>query len=254
MVEEMYLEEIKEHEQNGSEDKSSKSDHNEDSASKSLDKSPLTDNQDNVHTIISMSTSSTSPIAANLRNQSGFSLIGSSELEGFTTTQASPKKPRNNEMLPSPGSVPSINMDVKPGGEDNNSNSDQMSIKFGNERQGRDGYPFMGNQMNFIQGFGQYPIGEIARFDADQFTPRFSGNGVSLTLGLPHCENLTLSATHQSFLPNQNIQLGRRVEMGEPNEFGAINTSAPHSSAAYETINIQNGKGFAAQLLPDFVA
>ncbi|KAH7554173.1 hypothetical protein ACOSP7_028793 [Xanthoceras sorbifolium] len=260
MVEEMYLEEIKEHEQNGSEDKSSKSDHNEDSTSKStaaLVKSPVTENQSksfnsnqdnstnqNVHTVISMSTSSTSPIVANFRNQSGFSLIGSSELDGFT--QASPKRPRNTEMLPSPSSV----MDVKPG----ESNNDQISIKFGNDRQSRDGYSFMGNQMNFIQGFGQYPIGEIGRFDAEQFAPRFSGNGVSLTLGLPHCENLSLSATHQTFLPNQNIQLGRRVEIGEQNEFGAINTSAPHSSAAYESINIQNGKRFAAQLLHDFVA
>ncbi|TXG58135.1 hypothetical protein EZV62_015964 [Acer yangbiense] len=266
MVEEMYLEEIKEHEQNGSEEKSSKSEPNEDSTSKStaaLEKSPVTENQSksfnsnhdnstnqNVHTVISMSTSSTSPIGANLRNPSGFSLIGSSELEGFT--QASPKKPRNNEMLPSPSSVPSINMDVK-GGETNN--NDQISIKFGNDRQSRDEYSFMGNQMNFIQGFGQYPIGEIGRFDAEQFAPRFSGNGVSLTLGLPHCENLSLSATHhQNFLPNQNIQLGRRVDIGEANEFGAINTSAPHSSAAYESINIQNGKRFVAQLLPDFVA
>ena len=110
--------------------------------------------------------------------------------------------------------------------------------------------------MNFIQGFGQYPIGDIGRFDTEQFAPRFSGNGVSLTLGLPHCENLSLSATHQTFLPNQNIQLGRRVEIGgEASEFGAINTPTPHSSAAYESINIhQNRKRFAAQLLPDFVA
>jgi hypothetical protein len=42
--------------------------------------------------------------------------------------------------------------------------------------------------------------------------------------------------------------------MGEPNEFGGMNTSNPHSSAAYENINIQNPKRFAAQLLPDFVA
>ena len=36
MVEEMYMEEIKEQEQNGSEDKTSKSEHNEDAASRSV--------------------------------------------------------------------------------------------------------------------------------------------------------------------------------------------------------------------------
>ncbi|WCJ34186.1 BEL1-like homeodomain 1 [Euphorbia peplus] len=265
MVEEMYLEEIKEQERNGSEDKtSSKSDQRENSTSKSLmqekgsssandpksfrslDTSP---NQ-NTHSAISMSRASTSPVE-NVRNHSGFSLIGSSELEGITHT--SPKKPRSSDMIQSPTSVPSINMDVKP----SENNHDHMTINFANERQSRDGYSFIGGQTNFIGGFGQYPIGELGRFDAEQFAPRYSGNGVSLTLGLPHCENLSLSGTHQSFLnPNQNIQLGgRRVEIGEPNEFAAaINASTPHSSSAYESINIQNRKRFAAQLLPDFVA
>ncbi|KAJ6425654.1 hypothetical protein OIU84_026265 [Salix udensis] len=262
MVEEMYTEEIKEQEQDGSEDKTSKSDHNEDSASrsalqergsagenqtrsfKSLDNSP------DAPSAISVPAASTSPVGGNVRNQSGFSFIGSSELEGIT--QRSPKKPRSNDFIQSSTSVPSINMDIKPGHEANN---EQVSLKFGSDqRQSRDGYSFMGGQTNFIGGFGQYPIGEIGRFDGEQFTPRFSGNGVSLSLGLPHCENLSLSGTHQTFLPNHDIQLGRRVEIGEPNEFGSINTSAPHSSTAYESIDIQNGKRFIAQLLPDFVA
>ncbi|GMI64636.1 hypothetical protein HRI_000132900 [Hibiscus trionum] len=113
---------------------------------------------------------------------------------------------------------------------------------------GKDGY----TNTDFMGGFGQYPIGEIGRFDAEQFTPRFSGNGISPTLGLPYCENLSLSGTHQSFFPNQAMQMGRRLDVGEPNEFGSINPSTPHSSAAaYDSINIQNRKGFAAQLLPD---
>lgn len=258
MVEEMYTEELKDQEQNGSEEKTSKS--NEDSASKS-EKSPVTENHTkdfkskqenstnhhNASSAISFPKASTSPVGGNVRNQSGFSLIGSSELDGIT--QGSPKKPRSNEMLHSPSSVPSISMDIKP----NDANNEQMSMKFGDERQSRDGYSFIGSQTNFIGGFGQYPIGEIGRFDAEQFTPRYSGNGVSLTLGLPHCENLSLSGTHHTFLPNQNIQLGRRVDMGEPNEYGALNTPTPHSSNAYESINIQNPKRFAAQLLPDFV-
>ncbi|XWS59381.1 hypothetical protein CRYUN_Cryun08bG0117000 [Craigia yunnanensis] len=254
MVEEMYLEETKEQELNGSVDKTSKSQNNEDSASKSTapEKSPaenqaksFNSKQDNPinQNASSMSISMASTLfAGNIGNQSGFSLIGSSELEGIT--QGSPKKPRSTDLLHSPTSVPSINMDIKQSEADN-----EVSMKFG-----KDGYSFMGTNTNFMGGFGQYPIGEIGRFDAEQFAPRFSGNGVSLTLGLPHCENLTLSGTHQTFLPNQSMQMGRRLDIGEPNEFGAINPSTPHSSAAYENINIQNRKRFAAQLLPDFVA
>lgn len=258
----MYLEEIKEQERNGSEDKSSKSEHNENSASKSVlqERGSVNENQTKSFKsfdsspnqnapAISISAASTSPVAGNVRNHSGFSLIGSSELEGITQ-QASPKRHRSTELIQSPTSVPSINMDVKPG----ETNNEQISMKFGNERQSRDGYSFIGSQTNFIGGFGQYPIGELGRFDTEQFTPRFSGNAVSLTLGLPHCENLSLSGTHQNFLANQNIPLGRRVEIGELNDFGGINTSTPHSSSAYESINIQNPKRFAAQLLPDFVA
>ncbi|KAI9393263.1 hypothetical protein POPTR_006G203000v4 [Populus trichocarpa] len=260
MVEEMYMEEIKEQEQNGSEDKTSKSEHNEDAASRSVlqEKGSVNgnltrsfkslDNSPDAPSAISIPTSSTSPVGGNLRNQSGFSFMGSSELDGIT--QGSPKKPRSHDLIQSPTSVPSINMDIKPG----EANNEQVSMKFGDERQSRDGYSFIGGQTNFIGGFGQYPMGEIGRFDGEQFTPRFSGNGVSLTLGLPHCENLSLSGTHQTFLPNQNIQLGRRVEIGEPNEYGALNTSTPHSSTAYESIDIQNRKRFIAQLLPDFVA
>ena len=197
--------------------------------------------------ILPTSPPSISPIGGSVKNQSGFSFMGSSELDGIT--QGSPKKPRNHEILRSPNRVPSINMDVKA----NEANNEQQ-LSMDHERQNnRDSYSFMGNQTNFISGFGQYPIEEIGRFDAEQFTPRFSGNnGVSLTLGLPHCD--TLSGTHQSFLPNQNIQLGRGLDIGEPNQFGALNNSTSHSSAAFESINMQNPKRFAAQLLPDFVA
>ncbi|KAJ8754590.1 hypothetical protein K2173_010196 [Erythroxylum novogranatense] len=259
MVEEMYLEEIKEQEQNGSEDKTSKSEQNEDSASKSAPQEKSSGNENQTKSLksldnspnpntpgISISATSTSTMRGNVPTQPGFSFIG--ELEGIT--QGSPKKPRGIEVMQSSITVPSIGMEIKP----YEANNDQVSLKFGNEKQSRDGYSFMGGQTSFIGGFGQYPIGEIGRFQAEQFTPRFSGNGVSLTLGLPHCENIPLPAAHQSFLPNQSIQLGRRAELAEPTEFGTINTSTPHSSTAYDSINIDNRKGFAAQLLPDFVA
>ncbi|CAN1133904.1 BEL1-like homeodomain protein 1 [Linum perenne] len=232
MVEEMYVEEMKDKDlQNGSGDQNTGNfDQNEDSSPKSApfhDTNSSIDNQ-----AMNCSPNQNVPTGFAISTQP-FSLTASSELEGIT--QGSPKKPRNHhtDLLPSPAS---------------------NSIEFVDERQSRDGYSFMGGQTNFMGAFGQYPIAEIgARFDPDQFAQRFSGNGVSLSLGLPHCENLNLSGNHHTFLPNHNIQLGRRLDMGEANEFGAMNGTAPHSSATYESINIQNRKGFAAQLLPDFV-
>ncbi|CAK9152951.1 unnamed protein product [Ilex paraguariensis] len=111
-------------------------------------------------------------------------------------------------------------MDAKP--ED--TNTEHMSMKFGNERQSTEGFTLMGAPTNFIGGFGSYSIEEMGRFSAEQFPATYSGNGVSLTLGLPHCENLSMPGARQTYLPNQNIQLGRGVEIGEANEFGTINT------------------------------
>ncbi|XLR49752.1 hypothetical protein HN51_000434 [Arachis hypogaea] len=55
--------------------------------------------------------------------------------------------------------------------------------------------------------------------------------------------NILALLHHQSFLPNQNIQLGRSTDTAEPNDFvGAMNTSSsPHSSAAaaFESIGMQ---------------
>ncbi|KAL2250842.1 UNVERIFIED_CONTAM: BEL1-like homeodomain protein 1 [Sesamum indicum] len=265
MVEEMYMEEMKENEKNGSEDKTSKSEQNEDSASKTTApqaKSPGTDHPNknfiskqenpinqNAAPVISMSTNSTSPTGTTLRNIAGFNLIGSTEIESIT--QGSPKKLRNADILHSPSSIPSMNMESKP----TDPHNENMSMKFGNERQGRDGFTLMGAPTNFIGGFGSYPIGELGRFGTEQFQAPYSGNGVSLTLGLPHCENLSMSGAHQTFLPSQSIQLGRGVEIGETNDFGGMNTQTnTHSTNVYDNINIQNRKRFAAQLLPDFVA
>lgn len=271
MVEEMYLEEIKEQEQNGSDlEKTSKlREQNEDSTSRSIapqEKSPRSDSQnksflskqDNnlanhnpASTIPISNTTSISPTGLRIRNNTSFNLIGSPEIKSINIGQGSPKKPRSNEILHSPNSVPSINMDVKP-------NEEQMLIKFGDDRQNRDGFSLMGGPTNFMGGFGSYPIGEIGRFSTEQFSAPYSTSGtVSLTLGLPHSENLSMSATHHSFLPipTQSIQMGRGVEIGEANEFGSLNTpTSAHSTSVYENFNIQNRKRFAAPLLPDFVA
>ncbi|CAN4089636.1 unnamed protein product [Withania somnifera] len=269
MVEEMYLEETKDHEKNGAdqENTSKLGEQNEDSTtSRSIapqEKTPGSDSQKifvpNQHspapTMPMSNATSISPIGMTIRNQSaGFNLIGSPEIESINITQGSPKKPRSNEMLHSPNSVPSINMDIKP-------NEEQMSMKFGDDRQDRDGFSLMGGPMNFMGGFGAYPIGEIARFTTEQFSAPHSASGtVSLTLGLPHNENLSMAATHHSFLPipTQSIQIGRGgVEIGEAtHEFGSLNTptSAHSTTNVYENFNIQNRKRFAAPLLPDFVA
>ncbi|PPE01624.1 hypothetical protein GOBAR_DD01341 [Gossypium barbadense] len=206
MVEEMYLEEIKEQEQNGtSDDKTSKTENHEDSASKSTAPSCQNPGENQKVSLMSISTASTSPLAGNAHQQSRFSLIGSSELEGIT--QGSPKKPRSNELLQSPTSVPSMNMDMN-----QSEASNDVSMKFS-----KDGYSFMGTNTDFMGGLGQYPIGEIGRFDAEQFAPK-------------------------NLIPNQTMQMGRRLDIDEPNEFGAINPTTPHSSAAYESINLHNRK------------
>ncbi|PIA54332.1 hypothetical protein AQUCO_00900697v1 [Aquilegia coerulea] len=264
MVEEMYTEETKDQEHNGTEGKS-KNEFTEESGSKSnghQENSPSrTDQTRNVSsnqnsprepnappTSVSNPTIPTSTMEENFRGEAGFFLMGSSNIEGIT--QGSNKKSRNTEMQNSPTSFHSIDMDMKP-----NETDRDLCMKFGNDRQSRDGYSLITATTNHGGGFGAYSMGEMGRFDSDQFTTRFSGNGVSLTLGLPHCENLPLSGAQQNYLTNQNIQLGRRLELGgaEPNEFCGMNSQQP-STTAYENINMQNRKRFAAQLLPDFVA
>ncbi|KAG5553244.1 hypothetical protein RHGRI_011191 [Rhododendron griersonianum] len=250
MVEEMYLQETKEQDQNGSEDKTSKPEKGEDSSprksnpqqqkslvkeneNRNFNSNPENPTNQNITSpSISISTASTSPT---FRTHPGFSLIGSPGVESFT--HGSPKKQKSFEILQTP-----IN--------------EQLFMRFGNERQNRadGGFTLTGTPTNFIGGFGSYSIGEMGRFSAEQFPTTYAGNGVSLTLGLPHCENLSMSGTHKSFLPNQSIQLGRTVEIREPDEFDSFSTpTSSHSTAAYENINIQSRKRFAAQLLPDFV-
>ncbi|OWM79030.1 BEL1-like homeodomain protein 1 [Punica granatum] len=249
MVEEMYLEETKENEKNESGDKPGKTGHknNEDSTSKSCPPQNRTPS-------LSTSANSTSPMGGNLGTNTGFSLIGSSELEGIA--QVGNKKLRSSQLL----QAQAIEVDNKPRDLTNNEPEQlPLAMGFNDERQSRHNYPMLRGPANFIGGFEQYPIEDIGRFGAEQFTaPRFPGNGVSLTLGLPHCENLSIPGNHhhQNFLHGQSIQLGRRLEMGdEQHELSGLSSSGPNSSTAFEGMNIQNNrKRFAAQLMPDFVA
>ncbi|KZV17133.1 hypothetical protein F511_31203 [Dorcoceras hygrometricum] len=195
MVEEMYLEETKEQERNGLEDKSQ----DEDSTPKKTAaqaKNPTFEYHNssrNESASVSTSTAFTSPTG--VKNNSDFHLIGSSEMVNFA--QTSPKKPR----IPS-----TTNMDSKPTIPAN----ELLPLKFGNERQSRDEFTLFGAPTNFIGGFGSYPMGELGRFGDQQFQTPYSGNGVSLTLGLPH----------QNFMPNQSIQLERGG--GDSNDFGGM--------------------------------
>jgi len=254
MVEEMYLEEVKQEPNNGSEDnnttrskESNKELWSEANAatheSGGLRLNPIhvlqskaesfNNNQTTSPTEISNSNSlSTSPMGGGGGGgslQSGFHL----------GDMQSPNKPRStSEMQNSPGSILSVDMEMKPHGE-TNTTREGTSTKFGIES----------------GGFGAFPMEDIGRFHhvTEQLAPRFHGNGVSLTLGLPHSDNLTLSATQHGFL-SPNMQLGMRTT--NENEFcGAINTPpSSHSATSYDNIDIQNRKRFAAQLLRDFVA
>uniref|UniRef100_A0A5B7ANF2 Putative BEL1-like homeodomain protein 1 n=1 Tax=Davidia involucrata TaxID=16924 RepID=A0A5B7ANF2_DAVIN len=253
MVEEMYMEELKDQEKNGSEENGSKTEPNKESGSKSTapleSKQEKSTNQNASPPEISNLTVSTSPHRGSFQAQPGFSLIGSSEMEGIV--QRSPKKLRSSDMMNSPSSILSMDMELKPGEAGKGINND----KFGIEKQPRDSYPLIGGTSHG-NGFGAYPIGELGRFNPEHLATRFHGNGVSLTLGLPHCDNLSLSGTQQSYISNQNFQLGSRLELGSVDaHYNGINAAQPsHSGVGYEDISIQNRKRFAAQLLPDFVA
>lgn len=191
----MYVEEIKEQEKNGSDDKSGKTEQNEVSTSKSTAtqaKKPdiLSQNQDltskidnpiNHTAAVSLATSTALMSPPGFKSNHSF-LIGSSSEMG-TVARGSLKKPRNTDMLHSLGTL-------------------------------------MGAPTNFSAGFGSYQIGELGTFADDHIQAPFSGNGVSLTLGLPH--------SHQNFMPNQSVQLVRGVEIGEPNDFSPMN-STPNS-------------------------
>ncbi|XP_020207112.1 BEL1-like homeodomain protein 1 isoform X2 [Cajanus cajan] len=263
MVEEMYLEEIKDHEQtNGSENTRSKESNKEmgsnanvapESSAIKLDHLQSKQESFNNQNTSPTEFSTNSSVGGSLQSHSGFHLAGCSDM------QRSPNKPRSSEILQnSPSSILSVDMEMKHG---DHANTRESNTRFGIERHNKDGYPLMNGNANNGGGFGAFTMDDIgSRFNVttEQLASRLHGNGVSLTLGLPHDENLSISGTQHGFLSQNNIPLGRRLEMGtNGNEFCAINTTPPpssHSGTTYESIDIQNRKRFVAQLLPDFVA
>ncbi|KAG0452201.1 hypothetical protein HPP92_025785 [Vanilla planifolia] len=91
-------------------------------------------------------------------------------------------------------------------------------------------------------GFGTYA-------SAEQFGARGLGYGVSLTLGLPHSENLSLSRGHPTFRSRDGVSLGRRVDIGNGNN----EPSVALNPITFQGVDVQS-KRLAAQLLRDFVA
>ncbi|EHA8590511.1 BEL1-like homeodomain protein 1 [Cocos nucifera] len=244
MVEEMYTEEMKDQEQNNTDEKTSKSDANENSVSKS------SANQENSPTRTgqadSLKTTQDHPKERKISSISispsslGNDQSRASYYDNEAAMQPRLKTARRGESL-QPNAVPhSISFDMK---SDETSNR-ELLMKFmdGQQRAGDQGFSLIAGTANNGGSFGAYPIADLGRFDSEQFTPRFSGNGVSLTLGLPHCENLSLSGAQPSFLSNESMPSFHN------------NPTVAHPSNAYETIDIPNRKRFAAQLLPDFVA
>ncbi|GKU93744.1 hypothetical protein SLEP1_g7312 [Rubroshorea leprosula] len=248
MVEEMYMEEMKEHEKNGNEEGSSKNEHNEsgsmeERASLKMEQTktqPKPENKPpnpNTSCLIDFSnasTISTTGMGGSFEPRTtSFNLIGAPDMDMEGIAHRSPKKPRSTDMQNPPSSILSMDMDMKLQGDER----------------------LITNNANHGAGFGPYPIeDQMGRFNPEQQLglPRFHGNGVSLTLGLPH-----FSGSQQNFLSDHhNIQLERRLELGTgESDFCGINTaSASHSGAGYQNIEMQNRKRFAAQLLPDFVA
>lgn len=252
MVEEMYLEEIKDQEQNGeSQDmnrNNNKNEHNKmqhgggggdhqnhnnaEAANFKLMNDPQskTENFINNHSLTDHHMSN--------NNSSSSSMLGSFSLIRPSSSDilGSPKKPRTN----------------------NNNNLDFESAPSTKTMllrdQINDTKHLLHTSSGHAPGFGAYPIAEIgSRFNPEMLTPRFHGNGVSLTLGLPHShsDNLSLSATQHNYLSNPNL---RPVELG--NSVGADFTDIPPPppSTAYDGVEMQTTKRFAAQLLPDFVA
>ncbi|KAK9755848.1 hypothetical protein RND81_01G054800 [Saponaria officinalis] len=286
MVEEMYVEEMKSHEQNGltSDDNpntttttttnnggnigapSSKNEHNQDpSATNKTTIIPqqqdevgfnmIHQNSDhnNHHQttndmISSLSTLSTSP--------QGFTLIGSSS-DMSTLMARSQKKQRNNSSsnnnnsdMNSPSSILSMDMEMKPIDHQKFGHSSSMMSTHGGA--GFNPYIINNNSSNSNNNIA-------GRFNPSQLTT-YHGNTVSLTLGLPHCgdNNISMSENHQqNFFPNnQGMDLGRRLEIGatEADFCGSSMGQTSHPSNVYESIDIQSRKRFAAQILHDFVA
>ncbi|GLJ45279.1 hypothetical protein SUGI_0952990 [Cryptomeria japonica] len=102
-----------------------------------------------------------------------------------------------------------------------------------------------------------YQVGSVSTFDQDCFTTRFSkSSDVSLTLGLKHCDGLSLSETNHSYISSHVLLMEEQQDVGNNCEdYNHINkASVAHAANPHERMNLQNQKPFVSQSLHDFVA
>ncbi|KAL8152369.1 hypothetical protein V2J09_010129 [Rumex salicifolius] len=234
MIEEMYAEEVKEHQQQSSPDeKPSKQDHQHDEGHNPRDDQAM---EGENHS---------SSMVANPENP--FALVDSD------TQGSSIKKQRmnNNEFIHTTNNnnFPNVELYNNNGCKEEANHHHHHQNKYNGEKQ-EDCSMMQTSNNGFMGGLvSPYPMAEIGRFENTHFPANFSGNsnGVSLTLGLPHCESLSIQqgSNHQAFLQNNQDTIDQyrgRLEMNQMSGFGGV--KPPNSS--------QNP--YAAQLLHDFVA
>ncbi|KAH9317070.1 hypothetical protein KI387_018839 [Taxus chinensis] len=277
MVEEMYMEEIKESDpERASDEKISKEsgEKKDEAASKAgsagnvgngndqkLGKSTSTQDGGNDQKTSGALKSDNTSNLMNGRNQSfGINGISDSqvfhEVENDGIRQGQLKKPRNGTQESTSLLSPNLSIDVDLKSEETNSGEFCDNNKFSDDRQNTEDYSLVHNAMvhpDNTGSFGSYQFADLSRYGQDSY-PRFSGSGgVSLTLGLQHTDGLSLSGTQQSYIPGQSLAPGRRHDLGnDSSDYCNIETSTAHPGNAYE--NMQNRKRFAAQLMRDYVA
>lgn len=232
MVEEMYLEETKEQEQNNG---SSNSKNNTNIRSSKESTSKEANNAASLEE---------SPGPINIRSfDDQIKALQSKTDQTFNINQTEiPNSPMGVSSVHHSSNHLSVDVEMKPR---------DIKDAYNNQLIGGGGGGYVGFS---LQDIGRFNVNNVSD---QQLAPRFHGNGVSLTLGLPHSDNLPLSATQHGFLSHNNMHLGNN---SNGSEFCAINNS-PHpppsshsgTTATYENIGIPNRKSFAAQLLPDFV-
>ncbi|KAL1324921.1 BEL1-like homeodomain protein 1 isoform X1 [Arachis hypogaea] len=302
MVEEMYLEEIKDQEHNNN--NGSQDDDDDDTNTANKKKKQLIRESSNKELWSSSSSQleqppcSSSVIRLDHLNSNQNTTTPITEISANSNNNSISTSPLNlrnphHEIMNSPaGSILSVDMEMKPIRETNSNNNNNhlnFGIELGNPN--KDGYPLMasfGNENHdggggSGSGYGSttFSMEDIGRFHQQLVAPRFHGNGVSLTLGLPPSDNNNTNNNFPSqqveFLSSHNMHLGgggggggrihhhhHEIEAAtNDDEFCGMKNNATtpssHSGTSYDhnnnNIDMQNRKRFAShQLLRDFVA
>lgn len=267
MVEEMYTEEMKGQEKQQQQGGKEETNNNNNKGTKrngggggGPTEKPMTDGN-NSPTADNISSTSLQPPAQGGSGGGGFSFINTLNMENNNNNNNSGddrmvmrncgKKPRNDAQSSPRSSIVSVDMDDM---KSPHSSGGGGGGGYSNRAAAAGNFPDLLAAAASTSGFGGFPIGDFGRpFSPENLAaPGFHGghnnnnNGsVSLTLGLPPSEN------QQNYLStHQDMELGRRMEMGR---MGI--ESSNNNSGGYESIDFESaGKRFAAQLLPDFVA